>query len=237
MGSLQRVTAEELQKMLGLLCFLFDTVRVVDWKEEERPCRVKGEEQIRSHPLLLETPRGEREVVLELTRRPTEAPNAELDRHVWEKVYRDDLTHTYNRRYMNEFRFWKGAAPSRLGLVLLDLRKFKQINDTLGHAAGDHILVRVAETLMAHQRTEDAVIRFGGDEFVLLFPGIEEQRLRERVEELRAAVEKIAKADFGYAWTDAFRAEQHALLHMLNQADQRMYEEKRKDTEADRNDR
>ena len=222
---LQRVTAEELQKMLDLLRPLFDAVEIVECGEE--PVRGKdGSPRMRSHPMLLETPEGERSVVLELRRQAEDDREEEMAREVWDKVYRDDLTRAYNRRYLNEFRFLKGTESCRLGMILLDLRKFKQINDTLGHAAGDEILVQVTETLMAHQRGEDAVVRFGGDEFVLLFPGIGEQTVKERISQLRGALDMVASADFGYAWTEEFRPERALLRRLLDEADQRMYAEK-----------
>ena len=221
----QRVTAEELQKMLDLLRPLFDTVEIVDCDGE--PARGKDSNpRMRSHPMLLETPEGERSVALELTRRAENDHEEEMAREVWDKVYRDDLTRAYNRRYLNEFRFLKGTEPCRMGMILLDLRKFKMVNDTLGHAAGDEILVQVTETLMAHQRGDDAVVRFGGDEFVLLFPGMGEQAVKERIEQLRGALEKVASADFGYAWTEEFRPERALLRRLLDEADQRMYAEK-----------
>ena len=222
---LQRVTAEELQKMLDLLRPLFDSVEITECGEE--PVRSKdGSPRMRSHPMLLETPEGERSVVVELGRQAEDDREEEMAREVWDKVYRDDLTRAYNRRYLNEFRFLKGTESCRLGMILLDLRKFKQINDTLGHAAGDEILVQVTETLMAHQRGEDAVVRFGGDEFVLLFPGIGEQTVKERISQLRDALDKVASADFGYAWMEEFRPERTLLRQLLDEADQRMYAEK-----------
>jgi len=77
----------------------------------------------------------------------------------------DALTHAYNRRFLDE------EAPKRLkqaAAVFLDLDDFKQVNDRFGHEAGDAVLVETAKRLLGCVRAEDAVVRYGGDEFLVL---------------------------------------------------------------------
>ncbi len=82
----------------------------------------------------------------------------------------DALTGLNNRRAMDATLKALTEAPvPRFGLMHLDLDFFKEVNDTLGHAAGDHVLTHVAEILQAEIRKGDIVARVGGDEFVLLF--------------------------------------------------------------------
>lgn len=148
-----------------------------------------------------------------------------------EKLYRDDLTRAFNRRYLNEFTFLhrgQNFLPKKLGLIMLDLRQFKQVNDTQGHLAGDRILEEVTRVLTGRVRSQDSVIRLGGDEFVVTLPNCEESVVRRKVEELRAALAPVAGADFGYAYTDVFEASQESLTKLLDEADRRMYEEKRR---------
>jgi len=78
--------------------------------------------------------------------------------------------------------------PGRLAVLYLDLDGFKTVNDTLGHEAGDSLLVEVSRRLTAVLRPADTVARFGGDEFIVLSEGIEEDGAREIAERIAAAL-------------------------------------------------
>ena len=218
----QHITEAELRQILETLSSLFDKIQVVDGDFEENICALDEDFRIYSHPLLLKTPVGSRQIKLGFT---LQSP---LINGLQEALYRDDLTGVYNRRYLNDLRFLKKGEdiPQRMGMLLMDLRRFKKINDTWGHIAGDGILMQVAAKLNACLVGEEAVIRFGGDEFVVLEPGCSEKYIQQRMEQFRQAVEQIMPADFGYAWTDTFRGDQHMLLQLIDIADRRMYAEK-----------
>ena len=91
---------------------------------------------------------------------------------------RDPLTGLYNRRRLHEEITRQLAISKRharpFGLLMLDLDRFKQVNDTAGHAAGDALLVEVAHALRRRLRAADYVARVGGDEFVILLPDAKE---------------------------------------------------------------
>ena len=108
-------------------------------------------------------------------------------------AYHDSLTGLSNRRYMNE-RLALALAPQQrqdFSLLFVDLDRFKLVNDTLGHSAGDELVRQVADRLTRIVSSDPgaAVARFGGDEFALFLPGLtEETEIATAVSELIRAV-------------------------------------------------
>ncbi len=111
----------------------------------------------------------------------------------------DPLTHLFNRRSFGQALDRCFAEADRYGhdvaCVMIDLDNFKQMNDTLGHQAGDDLLRLTARVLKAQCRRSDVIGRFGGDEFVVLLPQTDEQTARQvasRIgEEFKAGVNKL----------------------------------------------
>ncbi len=108
----------------------------------------------------------------------------------------DPLTGLPNRRGFLEACEEVLAISARLGLpvsvVLADLDRFKEVNDTLGHAAGDHLLKSVASTVRSSLRAQDIVARWGGDEIVLLLPETSGEEALHVAGKLRASVEALS---------------------------------------------
>lgn len=103
-------------------------------------------------------------------------------------IYTDALTGAYNRKYFDD----QLSGLSKINAVaMIDMDNFKGINDTFGHPIGDFALVEVVRTIQSLTRGSDAVVRFGGDEFILTFHGIPEEVLQRRLESIRAAVAEI----------------------------------------------
>ena len=86
-------------------------------------------------------------------------------------------------------RVGEGALP--LAVAALDLDNFKPVNDRLGHAAGDALLVEVAEALRRELRQQDIVARLGGDEFAIVMPGADREQAEAILERIRGAVASV----------------------------------------------
>ncbi len=115
-----------------------------------------------------------------------------------DEIYRmttvDGLTQVFNRRYFED-AIERELSRSRrytrpLSLVLLDIDHFKKINDTYGHLAGDAVLKELALTVRARTRREDVFARFGGEEFALLLPEVDQKGAMLLAEKARKLIEK-----------------------------------------------
>ena len=112
-----------------------------------------------------------------------------------ELALRDPLTNLFNRRYVDEMlemeirRSQRSGLP--IGVLLIDLDYFKQVNDTYGHDAGDAVLQAVAALLEDQVRSGDIVSRYGGEEFLMILPGIPYPPLAQRAERICAAVRSM----------------------------------------------
>jgi diguanylate cyclase (GGDEF)-like protein/PAS domain S-box-containing protein len=125
----------------------------------------------------------------------------ELQTQLLELSIRDPLTGCYNRRYLNTVTRQCEAQPkSEWGCIYLDIDHFKQYNDTNGHAEGDAVLVKMARFLMRHVRAEEAVVRVGGDEFLVVLCDSDEDQTEHVVARLRAAAATSAPVPFSMGW-------------------------------------
>lgn len=110
----------------------------------------------------------------------------------------DPLTGLYNRRHLDlvmrrELSFAQREGHA-VGVILIDLDRFKELNDTFGHAAGDAALCAVKEFLQSRLRVYDVACRYGGDEIVIIVPGAETTAALALAEQLRAGIEQLAFA-------------------------------------------
>jgi diguanylate cyclase len=110
------------------------------------------------------------------------------------QALRDTLTslpnrNSYNERMEIELAHWK-RYHSPLSLIIWDIDRFKNINDSYGHKAGDKVLLLIAKQLSDHSRTTDFISRFGGEEFIMLLPNTDRQSALVLANQLRQTIEK-----------------------------------------------
>ncbi|MDA0163822.1 EAL domain-containing protein [Solirubrobacter ginsenosidimutans] len=108
-----------------------------------------------------------------------------------EQVKRDGLTGLLNHRACHERLGQELEAGATVAIVCLDLDHFKVINDELGHAEGDRVLAATAERLRSVVRSSDVVGRLGGEEFVLILPGVDAEAAEDCAERARAALAEL----------------------------------------------
>lgn len=121
--------------------------------------------------------------------------NLRLRESLRHQSLRDPLTGLHNRRYLEETIDLEFAKSRRnktpVGVILADIDHFKHINDKFGHDAGDLVLRNVAATLGAHVRKGDVACRYGGEEFLILLPGCDQEQATARAELLREQVRSL----------------------------------------------
>jgi diguanylate cyclase (GGDEF)-like protein len=170
---------------------------------------------------------------LRVTNRDLEAAQAELR----DMVTTDALTGVRNRRFFDEVihreleRHRRYKIP--LSLLFVDVNRFKAVNDTLGHEAGDRILQQVAAFLMSRVREADYVFRWGGDEFVVLISCSEDEALRKAAE-LQGTFDTSSKSaalppgvGLSIGVTE-IPAETRDIMPLMKEADERMYADKKR---------
>jgi diguanylate cyclase (GGDEF)-like protein/PAS domain S-box-containing protein len=147
----------------------------------------------------------------------------ELQTQLLELSIRDPLTGCYNRRYLNTVMRQCEAQPKgEWGCIYLDIDHFKQYNDTNGHAEGDSVLVKMARFLMRHVRAEEAVVRVGGDEFLVVLCDSDQDQTDHVATRLRAAAAMSAPVPFSMGW--AARKSAESFEDTMIRADHRLLE-------------
>ena len=143
---------------------------------------------------------------------------------------RDPLTGVANRRAFMEWFELQFASARRegraLSCVMADIDHFKRINDAHGHATGDEVIRRLAELLATAVRSNDAVCRYGGEEFCIVLTGVESEaatRVAERLRE-KARSPGFARVPFTVSFGVASTASgASTLAELLEQADRALY--------------
>ena len=156
---------------------------------------VLGVVHLRSGPADSATPLNERSAVSLADHVGLALVNLKLRETLRDQAIRDPLTGLFNRRYMQETleRELLRAARTEypVGVIMLDLDRFKQFNDSIGHAGGDLLLRELGGLLRRQARSSDIVCRYGGEEFVIILPDMPLQAVLQRVEALRFGIRQL----------------------------------------------
>ena len=146
----------------------------------------------------------------------------------------DPMTEVFNRRYLDEIIPTEVSRANRLNapfsLLMLDLDAFKSVNTRFGHLVGDQILKEVALLLRLTFRPSDVIIRYGGDEFLVLLPGTTEEQAERAVQRLFEAVDRWdgGNVNLGYkmglSWGVATFRKGANVAEVFEAADQKMFQ-------------
>ena len=172
----QHLPAWVLPTLVGVACLCVLALVAVVWVYRVNRRLVSADEELRAVNQALQESLSENMVLQSLMQ---------------EKAIRDALTGLYNRRYLDEMLERELARAKRegypLSVAMLDLDHFKAVNDTYGHLAGDEVLKNLARYLQSSAREGDISCRFGGEEFVMVLPGLTVVDACRRLEQWRAA--------------------------------------------------
>ncbi|HEX5829904.1 MAG TPA: GGDEF domain-containing protein, partial [Gemmatimonadaceae bacterium] len=123
------------------------------------------------------------------------------ERQLRDLSMRDPLTGCFNRRYLHDVAVrLEERGETRWGCIHLELDRFREYNDRHGHAAGDELLLRMSRFLMRQVRAEEAVVRLGGDEFLVVLAGADDARTESVARRLQLAALRTAPARFSLGW-------------------------------------
>lgn len=143
------------------------------------------------------------------------------------KLFLDPLTATYSRRY---FETYLTHMEGMECVEIIDVNQFKQVNDTYGHPAGDVVLRDIAAAIQSCIRSSDILVRYGGDEFLLLFPKMSEKDMAEKNKRIKEAVANIVYTEYPTLHLSVSIGGVcgvHPIMEAIRQADKQMYENKR----------
>lgn len=151
--------------------------------------------------------------------RHTRGLNAQLD----DLSKRDPLTQLFNRRALSEVGHAKGDL-----VLLLDVDHFKQINDRYGHDKGDAVLTELAQRLMSLVRKDDQVLRWGGEEFLLILRGVGEDAVEDNLTKICNAIrfDAIAELEVTVSGGGVLLQDGQPMQDALQQADALLYQAK-----------
>jgi diguanylate cyclase (GGDEF)-like protein/PAS domain S-box-containing protein len=207
-------------------------------RREEETALLQAHGAIREFELEILRPDGQRRTVLDTAYQVVDPDSGDLlyhgilvdisdrkrlEQQLRDMAVRDPLTGCLNRRHLQSAIADLDAGETTVGVVVVDIDHFKSYNDSYGHDMGDRLLVQVGRFLSNAVRTDDAVIRTGGDEFAILLPDAGLDATDAVVTRLKAAGPESAPVSFTVGWAvrrlgepveETFRRADHHLIRV-----------------------
>jgi diguanylate cyclase (GGDEF)-like protein/PAS domain S-box-containing protein len=144
----------------------------------------------------------------------------QLEQQLLRAALRDPLTGCFNRRFLGDMERALDPQEQAWGTIVIDIDNFKDYNDRYGHHIGDRVLLRVARFLLSLVRAEDAVIRIGGDEFLLLLIGATPEATGEVAQRLRKTGPGAVPVSVSVGW--AVRRSGESMEDTIRRADRQL---------------
>ena len=149
------------------------------------------------------------------------------------KILHDKLTNAYNREFFDQnykkFISEYSSSNSKLAIAMLDIDHFKLVNDNYGHDIGDQVLIQFVDTLNKNSRKNDILVRWGGEEFIMILKIDEASNLQKILESLRKSIESFDFNIVGHKTCSiggTIYLENEDILKTIKRADEAVYKAK-----------
>ena len=155
--------------------------------------------------------------------------NMEESRDLFKDMaYTDKMTGLHSRAYLEIWKTKLRLPNKKYSLIMVDVDRFKQINDRFGHPAGDEVLRRIAQIFLTSIRKEDTIVRYGGDEYLLILSNADEPRLDALMSRINAKLSQIKEFAFpiSISYGLSYLAPGKDFDGALKLADKNMYDSK-----------
>ncbi len=143
-------------------------------------------------------------------------------------AYTDHMTRLQSRSYLEIWKMTLRDITANYSLVMVDIDNFKKINDRFGHLVGDEVLKRIADVFLSSIREGDVIVRYGGDECLLILKNTDEGQAQALIDRIGEKLARIKDFDFQLSVSSGISrlAAGKSFSHALNLADERMYASK-----------
>lgn len=204
-------------------------------RRHEELAAITRDGSVREFELEIRRPDGEVRTVLDAAYQVTDPETGEtlyhgiliditartqLEQQLTRAALRDPLTGCFNRRFLGDMERALDPQEQGWGAIVIDIDNFKDYNDRYGHHIGDRVLMRVARFLLSLVRAEDAVIRIGGDEFLLLLIAATPEATEEVAQRLRKTGPGAVPVSVSVGW--AVRRSGESLEDSIRRADRQL---------------